>query len=181
MKFTPLQFVVSGQQFNMTFLLLSMQSIVCVTCVLTVKKLGIISFRDFDTKDAATWFPISVLLVSVIYTGSKSLVCFRRFMLPDYFADKATLKQYLSIPVYTIFKNLTIILIVCFYPCVRTRYLTRIQAYGEVLWFNGRITGLTMVAFLLMVCPLPLDRYYVVFTPSRLGPFICPCRMGRCE
>lgn len=110
------KFVVSGQQFNMTFLLLSMQSIVCVACVLTVKKLGIISFRDYDTKDAATWFPISALLVSVIYTGSKSL-------------------QYLSIPVYTIFKNLTIILI----------------AYGEVLWFNGRVTSLTMVAFLLMV------------------------------
>ncbi|KAL4062463.1 hypothetical protein V8B97DRAFT_1955556 [Scleroderma yunnanense] len=110
------KFVVSGQQFNMTFLLLSIQSIVCVACVLTVKKLGVITFRDYDTKDAITWFPISALLVSVIYTGSKSL-------------------QYLSIPVYTIFKNLTIILI----------------AYGEVLWFNGRITGLTMVAFLLMV------------------------------
>lgn len=110
------KFVVSGRQFNMTFFLLSLQSIVCVVCVLTVKKLGIISFRDFDSKDARVWFPISALLVSVIYTGSKSL-------------------QYLSIPIYTIFKNLTIILI----------------AYGEVLWFNGRITRLTMVSFLLMV------------------------------
>lgn len=110
------KFVVSGRQFNMTFFLLSLQSIVCVICVLTVKKLGIISFRDFDTKDAKMWFPISALLVSVIYTGSKSL-------------------QYLSIPVYTIFKNLTIILI----------------AYGEVMWFNGQITRLTMVSFLLMV------------------------------
>ncbi|KAG6333518.1 hypothetical protein ID866_5571 [Astraeus odoratus] len=110
------KFVVSGRQFNMTFLLLSMQSIVCVACVLTVKRLGIISFREYDTKDATTWFPISALLVSVIYTGSKSL-------------------QYLSIPVYTIFKNLTIILI----------------AHGEVLWFSGRITGLTMVSFILMV------------------------------
>ncbi|KAF9221414.1 UDP-galactose transporter [Gyrodon lividus] len=110
------KFVVSGRQFNMTFLLLSLQSIVCVACVVVVKKLGIISFRSFDTQDAKAWFPISVLLVSVIYTGSKSL-------------------QYLSIPVYTIFKNLTIILI----------------AYGEVMWFNGRITGLTMIAFLLMV------------------------------
>ncbi|KAI6001051.1 hypothetical protein F5J12DRAFT_723929 [Pisolithus orientalis] len=110
------KFVVSGRQFNMTFFLLSMQSIVCVACVSTVKKLGVISFRDFDTKDAKTWFPISALLVSVIYTGSKSL-------------------QYLSIPIYTIFKNLTIILI----------------AYGEVFWFNGQITRLTMMSFLLMV------------------------------
>ncbi|EAU90125.2 nucleotide-sugar transporter [Coprinopsis cinerea okayama7 len=71
---------------------------------------------DFDMKDAKMWFPISFLLVSVIYTGSKSL-------------------QYLSIPVYTIFKNLTIILI----------------AYGEVLWFGGRVTALTFVSFIFMV------------------------------
>ncbi|KAF9245318.1 hypothetical protein BU15DRAFT_85642 [Melanogaster broomeanus] len=133
------KFVVSGRQFNMTFLLLSLQSVVCVVCVMAVKKLGIISFRDFDTQEAKTWFPISVLLVSVIYTGSKSL-------------------QYLSIPVYTIFKNLTIILI----------------AYGEVIWFNGRITGLTMVAFLLMVLSSLLaawtDVNGVTDTSSELPP-----------
>lgn len=68
------QFVVSGKQFNMNFLLLGIQSTVCVACVSLVKKLGIISFRSFDMKDAKAWFPISFLLVSVIYTGSKSLV-----------------------------------------------------------------------------------------------------------
>lgn len=68
------QFIVSGQQFNMNFLLLCIQSSVCVACVYTVKKLGVISFRDFDTKDAKMWFPISCMLVGVIYTGSKSLV-----------------------------------------------------------------------------------------------------------
>ncbi|EIW79179.1 GDP-mannose transporter [Coniophora puteana RWD-64-598 SS2] len=110
------KFVVSGSQFNMTFLLLTLQSTVCVGAVWSVKKIGIISFRNFDTHDAKAWFPISFLLVWVIYTGSKSL-------------------QYLSIPVYTIFKNLTIILI----------------AYGEVIWFNGRISRLTMVSFGFMV------------------------------
>jgi GDP-mannose transporter len=58
----------------MTFLLLSMQSIVCVACVFAAKKSGVISFRDFDMQDAKAWYPISCLLVSVIYTGSKSLV-----------------------------------------------------------------------------------------------------------
>jgi len=43
--------------------------------------------------------------------------------------------QYLSIPVYTIFKNLTIILI----------------AYGEVLWFGGNVTGIALFSFGLMV------------------------------
>ncbi|KAK6910944.1 GDP-mannose transporter 2 [Kwoniella mangroviensis CBS 8507] len=110
------KFVVSGHQFTMTFLLLTIQSAVCVACVWTVKRIGFISFRDFDMNDAKTWFPVSFLLVAVIYTGSKSL-------------------QFLSIPVYTIFKNLTIILI----------------AYGEVLWFGGNVTGLTLVSFFLMV------------------------------
>ncbi|KAG6890300.1 GDP-mannose transporter into the lumen of the Golgi [Termitomyces sp. Mi166 len=110
------KFVVSGVNFSMTFLLLAMQSIVCVLCVLAAKKAKLIQFRPFDVDDAKAWFPISALLVSVIYTGSKSL-------------------QFLSIPVYTIFKNLTIILI----------------AYGEVIWFGGRITGLTFVSFILMV------------------------------
>ncbi|KDQ19173.1 hypothetical protein BOTBODRAFT_52331 [Botryobasidium botryosum FD-172 SS1] len=110
------KYVVSGSQFNMNFLLLTIQSVVCTACVLLSKSLGLITFRDYDSADAKKWFPISFLLVSVIYTGSKSL-------------------QYLNIPVYTIFKNLTIILI----------------AYGEVIWFGGRVTHLTLVSFVLMV------------------------------
>ena len=43
--------------------------------------------------------------------------------------------QYISIPTYTIFKNLTIILI----------------AYGEVLWFGGSVTGIALLSFGLMV------------------------------
>ena len=58
----------------MNFLLLCIQSAVCSACVYAVKRAGIISFRDFDMKDAKAWFPISFLLVWVIYTGSKSLV-----------------------------------------------------------------------------------------------------------
>ncbi|KAG8949460.1 GDP-mannose transporter into the lumen of the Golgi [Tulasnella sp. 424] len=110
------KFVVSGAHFSMNFLLLAMQSIVCIGCVVVSKRFGLISFRDFDAEDAKRWFPISFLLVCVIYTGSKSL-------------------QFLSIPVYTIFKNLTIILI----------------AYGEVLWFGGAVTNLTLCSFVLMV------------------------------
>lgn len=43
--------------------------------------------------------------------------------------------QYLSVPVYTIFKNLTIIVI----------------AYGEVLWFGGSVTSSALFSFGLMV------------------------------
>lgn len=52
----------------------------------------------------------------MIYTGNRAL-------------------QYLSVPVYTIFKNLTIIVI----------------AYGEVLWFGGHVGSLTLLSFGLMV------------------------------
>ena len=61
-------------------------------------------------------FVLSLLLVAMIYTGNKAL-------------------QYLSVPVYTIFKNLTIIVI----------------AYGEVLWFGGSVGALTLVSFAMMV------------------------------
>lgn len=36
--------------------------------------LQMITFREFDKDDARKWFPISFLLVLVIYTGSKALV-----------------------------------------------------------------------------------------------------------
>lgn len=52
----------------------------------------------------------------MIYTGNRAL-------------------QFLSVPVYTIFKNLTIIVI----------------AYGEVLWFGGRVSSVTLLSFGLMV------------------------------
>lgn len=59
---------------------------------------------------------MSVFFVGMIYTSTKSL-------------------QFLSVPVYTIFKNLTIIVI----------------AYGEILWFGGNVTPLLLLSFGFMV------------------------------
>ena len=72
-------------------------------------------FREWASL-TGSGFPVSLVLVGMIYTGSKAL-------------------QYLSIPVYTIFKNLTII----------------ITAYGEVLWFGGSVTRMTLFSFGLIV------------------------------
>ncbi|KAI8584646.1 hypothetical protein K450DRAFT_217280 [Umbelopsis ramanniana AG] len=110
------KYVVSGYDFNMNFLLLSIQSIVAVVLLESFKFLNLIKYRDFDWNEARNWFPIAAFLVAMIYTGSKAL-------------------QYLRIPIYTIFKNLTIILI----------------AYGEVFWFGSHVTQLMLVSFLLMV------------------------------
>jgi GDP-mannose transporter len=96
--------------------LTSSQSVVCVVAISACKSAGFITFRDFNKDEAKKWFPISLLLIGMIYTSTKAL-------------------QFLSIPVYTIFKNLTIILI----------------AYGEVLWFGGNVTSMALFSFGLMV------------------------------
>lgn len=110
------KFTVSGPCFNMNLLVLLIQSTVGVTCVWIAERAGLIQLRGLNAKDAWNWMPLSIMLVFVIWTGSKAL-------------------QYLNISVYTIFKNLTIILI----------------AYGEVMWFGGRVTRIVLCSFLFMV------------------------------
>ncbi|ERF69040.1 GDP-mannose transporter [Endocarpon pusillum Z07020] len=110
------KYVLSGTDYNLNFFLLCVQSIVCVVAIQTCKSSGVINYRDFKVDEAKKWFPISLLLIGMIYTSTKAL-------------------RFLSIPVYTIFKNLTIILI----------------AYGEVLWFGGSVTSMALFSFGLMV------------------------------
>ncbi|KAF2738530.1 UDP-galactose transporter [Polyplosphaeria fusca] len=113
---TTNKYVLSGVDFNLNFFLLAVQSVVCVIAIQSCKSMGFITYRDFNTDEAKKWFPISLLLIGMIYTSTKAL-------------------KFLSIPVYTIFKNLTIILI----------------AYGEVLWFGGSVTPTALFSFGLMV------------------------------
>ncbi|ODQ82815.1 hypothetical protein BABINDRAFT_31545 [Babjeviella inositovora NRRL Y-12698] len=110
------KYVVSGSDFNLNFFLLAVQSTVCILTISVLKYSGTITYRQFNPTDAKQWSPIAFMLVVMIYTSSKAL-------------------QSLSIPVYTIFKNLTIILI----------------AYGEVIWFGGQVTSMALSSFLLMV------------------------------
>ncbi|KAI0400945.1 hypothetical protein F4802DRAFT_582441 [Xylaria palmicola] len=111
------KYVVSGSEWNLNFFYLAIQSIVCIVTIQILKQIGVItSLAPFDANKGRRWFPISLLLVAMIYTSTKSL-------------------QYLSVPVYTIFKNLTTIVI----------------AYGEVLWFGGSVTPLALLSFGLMV------------------------------
>ncbi|KAK3906342.1 GDP-mannose transporter [Staphylotrichum tortipilum] len=111
------KYVVSGSSWNLNFFYLAVQSVVCTLAILLSRQAGILkNLAPFDSTKAKKWFPISLLLVGMIYTGAKAL-------------------QFLSVPVYTIFKNLTIIVI----------------AYGEVLWFGGSVTPLTLLSFGLMV------------------------------
>ncbi|PPJ51333.1 hypothetical protein CBER1_08626 [Cercospora berteroae] len=110
------KYCVNGTGWNLSFFLLAVQAIVCILAISTGKAMGFITYRGFNVDEARKWFPVSLLLIGMIYTSIKAL-------------------QFLSIPVYTIFKNLTIILI----------------AYGEVLWFGGSVTGMALLSFGLMV------------------------------
>lgn len=110
------KYVVSGDGWNLMFLYLAIQTIVCLLAILVCQNLGFLTLERFNTENAKQWFPIAVLLVAQIYTGGKAL-------------------QYLSVPVFTIFKNLTIIAI----------------AYGEVLLYGGRVLPLVLLSFGLMV------------------------------
>lgn len=110
------KFVVNIKNFNMNFVMLFVQSAVCIITLIILKGIGYAKFRPVNKMDVKNWFPISIFLVLMIYTSSKAL-------------------QYLAVPIYTIFKNLTIILI----------------AYGEVLFFGGTVTSMELSSFLLMV------------------------------
>lgn len=110
------KYVLLGFSFNLNFFLLAVQLLVCLATIFILKLLGVITYRQFNKDEAKKWSPIAILLVAMIYTSLKAL-------------------KYLSIPVYTIFKNLTIILI----------------AYGEVIWFGGKVTLMALGSFLLMV------------------------------
>jgi GDP-mannose transporter len=111
------KYVVSGTSWNLTFFYLAVQSIVCIAAITACKQFGLIkSLAPLEMDRIKKWYPISLVLVGMIYTSTKAL-------------------QYLSVPVYTIFKNLTIIAI----------------AYGEVLWFGGSVTPTALCSFGLMV------------------------------
>ncbi|KAL0939193.1 GDP-mannose transporter 1 [Colletotrichum truncatum] len=111
------KYVVSGRAWNLTFLYLAIQAVVSTIAIIAAKRLRLTNaLSPLDPAKARKWFPIAFLLVGMIYTGNKAL-------------------QFLSVPVYTIFKNLTIIVI----------------AYGEVLWFGSKVTPLALLSFGLMV------------------------------
>ncbi|KAJ3329486.1 GDP-mannose transporter into the lumen of the Golgi, partial [Kappamyces sp. JEL0680] len=86
--------VLSSFDFKMNFLFLAFQrqSVGCVALLELFTVLGLTRHRSINAADAATWVRVTVSLVLMIYTGSKAI-------------------QYLSIPVFTIFKNLTIYLL----------------------------------------------------------------------
>lgn len=109
--------VLSGYAFTMNFLLLAIQCLAVVALLEASAFLGLIQHRPFRLAEAKAWFPVSLLLAIMIYTGSKAV-------------------QYLSISLFTVFKNTTIIAI----------------AYAERVFLNGPpVTNAVLFSFGLMI------------------------------
>ncbi|OMH80085.1 GDP-mannose transporter [Zancudomyces culisetae] len=75
-----------------------------------------IKYRALNKKDVQKWMPVALSQSMMLYTGAKAL-------------------QYLNVPLFTVFKNLTIIAV----------------AYGERFVFKTPVTRLMLSSFFLMV------------------------------
>ncbi|KAJ1920812.1 GDP-mannose transporter into the lumen of the Golgi [Mycoemilia scoparia] len=111
------KYVLSGFHFNMVFLVLAVQALgTIVLLVASGNFVSFIKYRKLNKGDVMIWLPVACSQAAMLYTGGKAL-------------------QYLNIPLFTVFKNLTIIAI----------------AYGEYYVFQAQVTPLMLTSFSLMV------------------------------
>ncbi|KAJ2831997.1 GDP-mannose transporter into the lumen of the Golgi [Coemansia furcata] len=109
--------VLSSFQFHMVFFMLAVQAFGSVALMVLANRLGLnVKYRAMNIPDAKTWFPVACSQAFMLYTGGKAL-------------------EYLNVPLFTVFKNLTIIAV----------------AYGEKWVFNAAVTSLMLASFGLMV------------------------------
>ncbi|KAJ2782127.1 GDP-mannose transporter into the lumen of the Golgi [Coemansia javaensis] len=109
--------VLSSFQFHMVFFVLAVQAFGSVALMVLANRVGLnVKYRAMNARDAKTWFPVACSQALMLYTGGKAL-------------------EYLSVPLFTVFKNLTIIAV----------------AYGEKWVFKAAVTPLMLASFGLMV------------------------------
>lgn len=102
-----------------------MQSSVSVIFLFICKKMNLLNYRSLNKKDATIWLPVSLLLIAMIYTGSVSL-------------------QYLTVAMFTVFKNVTIVFI----------------AIAERSIFGNSITSLMWLSFSLIISSSIIGGYF---------------------
>ncbi|KAJ2700796.1 GDP-mannose transporter into the lumen of the Golgi, partial [Coemansia spiralis] len=83
--------VLSSFQFHMVFFMLTVQAFGSVALMVLANRLGLaVKYRSMNKRDAKTWFPVACSQALMLYTGGKAL-------------------EYMNVPLFTVFKNLTII------------------------------------------------------------------------
>ncbi|KAJ2750365.1 GDP-mannose transporter into the lumen of the Golgi [Coemansia nantahalensis] len=109
--------VLSSFQFHMVFFMLAVQAFGSVALMVLANRVGLaVKYRAMNRRDAKTWFPVACSQALMLYTGGKAL-------------------EYMDVPLFTVFKNLTIIAV----------------AYGEKAVFGAAVTPLMLASFGLMV------------------------------
>jgi GDP-mannose transporter len=110
------KFVLFDFKYKLPNGMLFVQAVICLILLQLFAICGMIKYRSFKMDEAKAWFPVCILYTLMLYTGSKCL-------------------QYLAVPVVTIYKNISIILI----------------AFGEAKIFGGRVTLFMLISFFCMI------------------------------
>jgi GDP-mannose transporter len=101
---------------NLNFLLVVFQAIIAVMAVEFSKKMGWVEYPSFDMKTARQWAPVNIAFCAMLFTGMASL-------------------QYNSVPMVTIFKNITNIVV----------------SMGDFYFFGTKVESLVVIAFGVML------------------------------
>eukprot|EP00566_Odontella_aurita_P011263 CAMPEP_0113552090 /NCGR_PEP_ID=MMETSP0015_2-20120614/14876_1 /TAXON_ID=2838 /ORGANISM="Odontella" /LENGTH=385 /DNA_ID=CAMNT_0000453033 /DNA_START=203 /DNA_END=1361 /DNA_ORIENTATION=- /assembly_acc=CAM_ASM_000160 len=101
---------------DLNLLLVVFQAFVAVIAVEICKKLKWVEYPGFDFKTARQWAPVNIMFCGMLFTGMASL-------------------QHNSVPMVTVFKNITNIVI----------------SIGDLFFFGSRVEILVIVAFGIML------------------------------
>eukprot|EP00045_Choanoeca_perplexa_P016583 m.224806 g.224806 ORF g.224806 m.224806 type:complete len:340 (-) comp17300_c0_seq2:80-1099(-) len=107
--------VLSTYDFSYAATLLLFQSTVAVACLKLLAMSGAIKLESFSLETAQKWAPVTIFFGLMLYTGSKTIT-------------------YLSIPVLTVFKNMTNLFI----------------AFGDWYFFDQTVTTAIIGSFAMM-------------------------------
>jgi len=103
---------------NIPIMLVVFQCVAAVILVEGARKFGVVSYRDFELEMALKWLPVNVCFVAMLMTSFMSF-------------------KYLNVPMITVFKNLTNVIIV-----VGDWYWhEQVVTFGVVLSFGIMVVG----------------------------------------
>jgi GDP-mannose transporter len=101
---------------DLNILMVVIQAVVAVACVDLCKRLKWVDYPSLNLETARQWAPVNIFFCMMLFTGMASL-------------------QYNSVPMVTIFKNITNIVV----------------TFGDYLWFGSSAEWLVIVAFGIML------------------------------
>ena len=101
---------------NLNILLVVFQAVIAVIAVEFSKFMGWVEYPSFSMATAKQWAPVNIFFCGMLFTGMGSL-------------------QYNSVPMVTIFKNITNIVV----------------TFGDYYFFGSHVEGLVMAAFGIML------------------------------